>query len=112
MKPLKEIEVVKDFFPRPKWRYRKEGKGSGQEFREDYLTKALQEYTKVKVDLTGYNRYGPSFISEAFGGLIRESDFTLNELEERLTIEHELLPSVIEMCWVELREADKEMNGE
>ncbi|OEF07908.1 hypothetical protein A1QK_06720 [Vibrio genomosp. F10 str. 9ZD137] len=108
MNEQKFINVVDEFHPRPKWRYRHEGKGSGQEFREDVLRKALKEYDNVHVNLSGYNRYGPSFISEAFGGLIRDEGFSLSYLRTHLTIEHIQLPSIPELCWIELEEAASE----
>ncbi|QPB84991.1 DUF4325 domain-containing protein [Pseudoalteromonas rubra] len=108
MKPLKKINVVEDFYPRPKWRYRREGEGSGEQFRDEHLKKAFDEYEVIEVDLTGYNRYGPSFISEAFGGLIRNLKLDIATLEKRLIIKHDLLPSVVEMCWAELKEAAEE----
>ncbi|PHR65620.1 MAG: DUF4325 domain-containing protein [Idiomarina sp.] len=106
-----KIKIVEAFHPRPKWRYRKEGEGSGQAFREEHLIPAFEAYENVEVDLTGYNRYGPSFISEAFGGLIREGNMRLSEIQRRLTIKHDLLPSVISMAWQELRDAEDECNG-
>ncbi|GAA72640.1 hypothetical protein P20439_2734 [Pseudoalteromonas sp. BSi20439] len=75
------------------------------------LSDALNEYEKVEVNLTGYNRYGPSFISEAFGGLIREEGFRLADIEKKLIVNHELLPSIVEMCWTELKEAEEEVYG-
>ncbi|EHR6401698.1 STAS-like domain-containing protein [Vibrio parahaemolyticus] len=104
----KTINVVDEFHPRPKWRYRHEGDGSGQEFREDVLRQALKDFDSVHVDLSGYNRYGPSFISEAFGGLIRDEGFSLAYLKQHLTIEHKQLPSIPELCWIELEEAATE----
>ncbi len=110
-KKLKKINVIEDFHPRPKWRYRTEGDGSGEEFRQDKLLPALSHYENVEVNLTGYNRYGPSFISEAFGGLIRDEGMRLEELQERLVIKHDLLPTVVKMAWDELKDAEKEIHG-
>ncbi|WP_345871118.1 STAS-like domain-containing protein [Shewanella algae] len=104
----KLIKVVTDFYPRPKWRYRKEGDGSGQAFREDQLIPALMSFDSVVVDLTGYNRYGPSFISEAFGGLLRTTNIKLSDLREKLTIKHEVLPSIVQVCWKEMEKASRE----
>lgn len=103
--------MVDDFHPRPKWRYIAEGSGSGEEFRKQHLAPALTAHELVKVDLTGYNRYGPSFISEAFGGLIREEGMRLKSLEKKLEIRHDLLPSVVSMAWEEMREAEAEIHG-
>lgn len=111
MGKTRKIKVVDDFYPRPKWRYIKEGSGSGEEFRKEHLVPALSKDEFVEVDLTGYNRYGPSFISEAFGGLIRDEGMRLHDLEQRLVITHELLPSVVNMAWEEMKEADAEIDG-
>lgn len=108
MTEQKVIKVVTEFHPRPKWRYRTEGDGSGQAFREDMLVAALKQYESVVVDLTGYNRYGPSFISEAFGGLLRVAKFQLTDLKRKLVIKHDDLPSIVQVCWAEMDKADKE----
>lgn len=104
-----QINVVKDFYPRPKWRYRDEGEGSGEAFRDDRLVQALRTNSVVIVNLTGYNRYGPSFISEAFGGLIRTSGFKIEELKTKLVIKHDDLPSIVQVCWKEIEKASKEV---
>lgn len=106
MNKFKRIEVVTEFHPRPKWRYKKEGDGSGEEFRQNKLAISLMDYEHIEVDLTGYNRYGPSFISEAFGGLIRDEGYRLCELKNRLTIVHSKLPSIVGVCWAEIEKAE------
>ncbi|EPM4283597.1 TPA: STAS-like domain-containing protein [Vibrio parahaemolyticus] len=103
----KKISVVEDYYPRPKWRYRDEGEGSGEVFREDYLAPALRKFDSVEVDLTGYNRYGPSFISEAFGGLVRDEGFDYSTLKEKLKIRHDKLDSIESWCWDEIKKADR-----
>ncbi|RZQ01388.1 DUF4325 domain-containing protein [Vibrio vulnificus] len=105
---MKTIVVVEQFHPRPKWRYRREGDGSGEAFREELLAPALRDHSHVTVDLTGYNRYGPSFVSEAFGGLIRDERFSLEELRNKLTIVHDKLPSFAGTCWEEIEKATQE----
>ncbi|MEW9796644.1 STAS-like domain-containing protein [Alteromonas sp. CYL-A6] len=57
------------FFPGP--RYRRLGKNSGEEFREDVLMPDIEEHKKIQLDLDGVLGYGSSFLEEAFGGLIR-----------------------------------------
>jgi len=109
MNNVKVIKLVTDFFPRPKWRYRLEGKGSGEEFRDDFLIQELRiKDQKTVVDMTGYNRYGPSFISEAFGGLVREHNLTIKFLKDHLEIIHNDLPSLSKTCWREIEEASQE----
>ena len=48
----------------------------------------------MHVDLTGYNRYGRSFLDEAFGGLVRESGFSSDDVTIRLTYSHDLVESI------------------
>ncbi|NWB08969.1 STAS-like domain-containing protein [Pseudomonas sp. D5002] len=88
------ISVVKDFNKRPYGRYPEDGDGCGQYFREKLLAPKLREYDKVHVELDGYNRYGRSFLDEAFGGLIREEKFTWEELQNKLTYSHSLVKSI------------------
>ncbi|NOI32177.1 STAS-like domain-containing protein [Vibrio coralliilyticus] len=111
MSKLKSIHVVSEYHPRPKWRYEHEGEGSGEVFRRDFLAPDLREYDHVEVDLTGYNRYGPSFISEAFGGLVREEDFSLLDLKKKLTIRHDKLSSIEGASWAEIEKAERETNS-
>lgn len=105
----KKIHVVSEYYPRPKWRYEREGDGSGEVFRRDVLAPALRNNAKVEVDLNGYNRYGPSFISEAFGGLVRDESFTLDDLKQKLVITHDVLQSIVDFCWIEIEKASKEI---
>jgi hypothetical protein len=95
------IVVVKDFHEKPYGRYITDAEGceftSGEVFRQKHLTPALKEFDHVTVDLTGYNRYGRSFLDEAFGGLIREEGFTSEDLEKRLTLKHDLVPSILDV---------------
>lgn len=93
------IVVVKDFHERPYGRYNDDCPDchltSGQAFRENFLAPALKENDRVVVDLTGRNRYGRSFLDEAFGGLIRHEGFTGAELKSKLRCKHDDLESVI-----------------
>lgn len=97
----KTIKVVEDFSAKPKGRYHPEdGDSSGERFRDEYLipelTKAIREDRVLIVDLGGYNRYGPSFIDEAFGALASIANFDLEDLNKHLVIKHEALKSVVE----------------
>lgn len=88
------INVVKDFNKRPYGRYPDDGEGCGQFFRQRLLAPKLREYDHVHVSLDGYNRYGRSFLDEAFGGLIRDEGFTWEELQEKLSYSHGLVKSI------------------
>jgi len=88
------IDLAKEFNVRPFGRYRKDGDRSAQVFREDLLLPALRAHDHVTVDLSGTNFYGSSFLEEVFGGLVREG-FTKDELDRKLTVLHDKLPSVV-----------------
>ncbi|WP_279152634.1 STAS-like domain-containing protein [Photobacterium iliopiscarium] len=90
---MKIIHVITDFHPKPYGRYKEDGKGAGVYFRA-LLVKEFENSDSLKVVLTGYNRYGRSFIDEAFGGLIREEGFTKAQLNERLSYEHKDVKSI------------------
>lgn len=75
------IIYVKNFTLAPGARYRKLGKGSGEEFRDDILVPAFEQDKNLIVDLDGVLGYGSSFLEEAFAGLIRLQKFTLQEIK-------------------------------
>ncbi|OCG76746.1 STAS-like domain-containing protein [Gilliamella sp. Occ4-3] len=86
----KIISVVKDFSTSPYGRDDTDDKeNNGKLFRENYLVPALKQYDNVIVDLNGYNRYGRSFLDEAFAGLIRDEGFSYDELKTKLKIKHD-----------------------
>lgn len=64
---------VRDYTDCPGPRMAVTGPGSGEEFREKFLLKALRENPDdtIVVDLDGTAGYGSSFLEESFGGLIR-----------------------------------------
>ena len=85
----KKISIADDFSKYPAGRYRDDGPFSGQAFREDHLVPALngRDVTKVLVSLDGVAGLGSSFLDEAFGGLVRSSEFTKEFLDKRLQVE-------------------------
>lgn len=101
------VKVVKDFDPKPYGRTRDDGEASGAEFRERILVPALEKNDAVHVDLTGYNRYGRSFLDEAFGGLIRENGYTYQSLMSKLTYSHDLVKSIELVIEDRLQAAEK-----
>ena len=104
-----EINVVKDFSKKPYGRYPEDGEGCGVYFRQRQLAPALKAHERVHVTLDGYNRYGRSFLDEAFGGLIREEGFTLEELKVRLTYSHSLVKSIEALIAERLEAAQEDM---
>lgn len=82
----KIIVIAEEFSPSPIGRYRSDSDTSGEAFRLDLLVPALREFDKVTVVLDGTDGYGSSFLEEAFGGLIREHNYTEAELKQKLFI--------------------------
>lgn len=78
---------IKDAFSEyPGTRYKKHGQCSGEEFRDDYLVKWLRKYPGLVLDFSGVLAVSPSFLDEAFGGLVTKHGFTKDDLLQRLTI--------------------------
>lgn len=102
----KKICIAKEFNLSPFDKYKMDGGGRGEEFRETFLVPALEVYENVIVDLSGYCRYGLSFIDEAFGGLVRNHNFSPDCLKRRLTIVHNELPSFVCMAWLCIEDID------
>ncbi|WP_258075259.1 STAS-like domain-containing protein [Vibrio hyugaensis] len=104
------ITVVTDFHKKPYGRYVTDcpncDETSGESFREKLLAPALRKFDKVTVDLTGFNRYGRSFLDESFGGLIRKCNFTKSDLDQKLTYIHNDLTSVITIIDERIRVAE------
>lgn len=70
------IYLAKDFSDSPGGRFKKEGKYSGEEFRETLLKpryiEARQKGEKLYIDMDGCYGFPSSFIDESFGGLAKE----------------------------------------
>ena len=75
---MAEINIAIDYSKTPGGRYRKDGKYSGQDFREKILIPkyqlSIRQGEKLIINLDGGYGYGSSFLEEAFGGLVRELD--------------------------------------
>jgi len=70
------INIAKDYTKTPGGRYISEGLFSGEDFRKTVLKQkvlsALAEQRDITIILDGGFGYAPSFLEEAFGGLVRE----------------------------------------
>lgn len=97
------INVANDFSRLPYGRYRWQGNFSGEAFREDLLLPALSRDGEVLVDLDGTSGVGPSFLEEAFGGLIR-AGLKLDQILSKLTIKSDEDPSYVKEVEGYLRE--------
>lgn len=71
-----EIVIAKDFSDTPGGRTIAEGDFSGELFRQKILypqyQEALNKKEKLKINFDGAFGYPPSFLDEAFGGLVKE----------------------------------------
>lgn len=95
MKAASKIKLIiqTEFSSTPGPRYIKEGDFSGEALRKDILAKklrrAIDDNTKLFVDLDGTSGYGTSFLEEAFGGLIREDGFSRKTIQDHVEIKSE-----------------------
>jgi hypothetical protein len=84
------ISIAKDFSDVPSGRYYADGDWTGQKFREDFLIPELKKADKnnpLIVNINDTEGYGSSFLEEAFGGLVRESIFSKEDINNLLEIE-------------------------
>ena len=86
------ISIADDFSPYPGGRVRADGPKSGEAFRDEVLLPALkraeQKGDSVTVSLDGVaTGLGPSFLEEAFGGLVRKGPYSPARLRELMRIE-------------------------
>ncbi len=70
-----KIDIAKDFSRFPAGRFRTDGRYSGERFREEFLVPALKKRGTVTIIMDGVSGYGPSFLEEVFGGLVRAEGF-------------------------------------
>lgn len=70
-----QIDIAKQYTKTPGGRYSKEGKFSGEDFRNSILIprylEAFENNQILRIKLDGGYGYGSSFLEEAFGGLVR-----------------------------------------
>ncbi len=88
----KRIELAREFSPFPFGRYAKHGSYSGERFRTEFLLPALASGETVEVVLDGARGLSPSFLEEAFGGLVR-AGISAADLARRLIVVSERDPS-------------------
>lgn len=67
-------------------RYRSDGDKSAEEFREDILKPALLKNDMVTIDISMKYGLASSALEEIFGGLVRCSNFSSEEVLNRLNI--------------------------
>jgi hypothetical protein len=101
------IDVAKDFSTDPWGRYPDDGEFNAESFRKQLLLPMFKRGLPFMVDLSGSNRYGSSFLEEAFGGLVRVEGITDRELD-LMRVHHELLPSIADEVMFYIEEAKRQ----
>ena len=105
------IDVAKEFSRFPAGRIRGDGRYSGQRFREEILVPALEKVKTggaVTVEMDGAVGYGPSFLEEAFGGLVRVERLDKTFLKEHLKIST-MISSRKQMIWQDIEQANPDI---
>lgn len=88
--PPAVIDVARDFGRFPAGRKSTDGDFSGETFRKRLLEPAIAAgHEKVTIELDGTFGYGSSFLEEAFGGLVRSSNRSPEEILARLDLRSE-----------------------
>ena len=83
---MSEIKIA-EFSKFPGGRFKKYGPHSGQEFRETVLIPTinkLKEGEKLIIDLSEVYTYAPSFLDEAFSGVIRKGVISYEDFIEKI----------------------------
>lgn len=87
---MKTLNIGKDFSRDPAGRYRSDGDGNGESFREDLFKDAILslgpgEKIQIIID-DGVEGYGSSFLTEGFAGMVKFGYITSEELIEKIEI--------------------------
>lgn len=105
------LSVATDFSRTPGSRYIEEGDYSGELFRNETLEpavrRALEEGTKLRIDLDGTAGYGTSFLEEAFGGLVRDCAITGADLLRTLEFVSQEEPYLVEDITGYIKDAEQ-----
>ncbi|MBP0581472.1 STAS-like domain-containing protein [Labrys sp. LIt4] len=77
------INIARDFTPFPGGRHYEDGPYSGERFLQEHLLPSIRraevEGSHVVISIDGVAGLPPSFLEEAFGGLLRSGEVTLEE---------------------------------
>ncbi|EMT0929574.1 STAS-like domain-containing protein [Acinetobacter baumannii] len=80
------IDIAKEFSDSPSGRYVKDGDFCGENFLKIHLLPNIKKYKKIILDFSNVLGYGSSFLEEAFGGLIRETGMSKEDLFQHIEI--------------------------
>lgn len=83
---MKVINIAKEFSAFPVGRFYTDGPDSGERFRDQFLEPAMKAGGLVRVELSGTEGYGSSFLEEAFGGIVRKLKLSEAQVAERLEL--------------------------
>jgi pantothenate kinase-related protein Tda10 len=99
-----EYSIAKSFSKYPAGRYESDGDFSGERLRK-IIDSKLRESEPLIVDIIGTEGFGSSFLEEAFGGLIRSGEWTLEDLKSKLQIKSDESTKIYEkLIWNYLKE--------
>lgn len=108
------LSIAREFRRAPMGRNRVDGKYSGEAFREDLLrprlARAIDKRDVLVVNFDGMSTLTPSFMEEAFGGLVRENSFSVEDVLQVIRFEPEGDPfwdSYFERIKQFMRDAEK-----
>lgn len=75
---------IKEFTKYPGPRFKRLGKYSGEQFREEVLRPIFENDQEIDIDGTGVLGFGPSFLDEAFSPLAKE--YGLEIFQEKIKL--------------------------
>lgn len=101
-----QVKIATDFSEFPFGRYPEHGPYNGQRFREEMLLGPLRNGETVQVNLEGARGLAPSFLEEAFGGLVR-AGLSVAQLKRQLTIVSPIDPSLSDEIWFYIQDAEE-----
>ena len=109
------INIANDFTDTPGPRYIDEGNFSGELFRKKLLLKkynlAKKNNLNLVIELDGAYGYPPSFLEEAFGGLVRETKDNPNTIKKIIKFTSKTRPQLIERIYEYIDGATDKKNG-
>jgi hypothetical protein len=85
---MKTIRLVEDFSRTPVGRFRTDGPDSGERFREDFLRPAIATGDPVEIDIDGVAGLPPSFLEEAFGGMVRKGHLSRTDMHRLIKVRY------------------------
>lgn len=81
-----EVIILQDYDKYMYGRYKRDGPKSAEQFRDDILIPALKKHGVVTIDISMKYGFAGSSSEEIFGGLVRHTDLSSEEILQRLNI--------------------------